>query len=101
MTMVHLPHRRIWLIPFEEPQFLLPPPQRSPAPRMLRLQELSIEIKICQISVRDLIDWLCQQVGQIGQAQWDLAGHGHWIPKPRHDGPPRSNQNDSLVWGVL
>ena len=68
---------------------------------MLRLPEPSIEIKIGQISVRDLIEWLCQQVGQIGQAQWDLAGHGYWIPNPRHDGPPRSNQNDSLVWGVL
>ena len=64
---------------------------------MLRLQEPCIEIKICQISVRDLIEWLCQQVGQIGQAQWDFAGHGHWIPKPRHDGPPRSNQNDLVT----
>ena len=43
-----------------------------------------MEIKICQISVRDLIEWLCQQVGQ---AWCDLAGHGHWIPKPRHVGP--------------
>ena len=34
----------------------------------------------CQISVRDLIEGLCQQVGQNGQAQWDLAGHGHLIP---------------------
>ena len=80
---------------------MLLPPQRSPAPRMQRLQEPCIVIKICQISVRDLIEWLCQQVGQIGQAQWDFAGHGHWIPKPRHGGPPRSNQNDSLAWGLL
>ena len=50
--------------------------------------------------MRDLIEGLCQQVGQIGQTQWDLAGHGHQIPKPRHVGPPRSNQNDSLAWGV-
>ena len=54
----------------------------------------------CQISVRDLIEGLCQQVGQNGQAQWDLSGHGHLIPKPRHVGPPRNNQNDSLAWGV-
>ena len=33
-----------------------------------------MEIKICQIAVTDLIEWLCQLVGQIGQAQWDLAG---------------------------
>ena len=55
----------------------------------------------CQISVRDLIEGLCQQVGQNGQAQWDLARHGHLIPKPSHVGPPRSNQNNSLAWGVL
>ena len=41
-----------------------------------------------QISVRDLIEGLCQQVGQNGQVQWDLAGHGHLIPKPRHVGHP-------------
>ena len=52
----------------------------------------------CEISVRDLIEGLCQQVGQ---AQWDLAGHGRLIPKPRHVGPPWSKQNDSLAWGVL
>ena len=55
----------------------------------------------CQISVRNLIEGLCQQVGQNGQAQWNLAGHGHLIPKPRHVGSPWSNQNDSLAWGVL
>ena len=33
-----------------------------------------MEIKICQISVRDLIERLCQQVGQ---AQGYLTGHGH------------------------
>ena len=49
-------------------------------------------IKICQISVRDLIEWLCQQVGQTGQARWDLTGHGHWIPKPRHVGPPEQSE---------
>ena len=43
---------------------------------------------------------VCQQVGQKGQAQWDLAGNGHLTPKPRHVGPPRSNQNDSLSWEV-
>ena len=59
-----------------------------------------MEIKICQISVRDLIEWLCQQVGQIGQARWDLTGHGHWIPNQDMLGP-RSNQNDSIAWGVL
>ena len=42
----------------------------------------------CQISVRDLIEGLCQQVGQNWQAQWDLAGHGFLIPKPRHIGDP-------------
>ena len=42
----------------------------------------------CQISVRDLNEGLCQQVGQKGQAQWDLAGNGHLIPKPRPVGPP-------------
>ena len=35
-----------------------------------------MEIRICQISVRDLIEGLCQQVGQIRHSQWDLAGHG-------------------------
>ena len=53
----------------------------------------------CQISVRDLTEGLCQQVRQNGQVQWDLAGHGHLIPKPRHVGPLRSNQNDSLARG--
>ena len=33
-----------------------------------------MEIRICQISVRDLMEWLRQKVGQ---AQWDLDGHGH------------------------
>ena len=36
-----------------------------------------MEIQIGQISVRDMTEGLCQQVGNIGQAQWDLAGHGH------------------------
>ena len=60
-----------------------------------------MEIQICQISVRDLIEGLCQQVGQNGKVQLNLAGHGHKIPKPRHVGPPRSNKNDSLAWEVL
>ena len=70
VKMAHLPHRLIWLIPFEEPQFLLPLPQTSPAPRLLRLQEPCMEIKICQISVRDLIEWLstgwADQAGSVG-----------------------------------
>ena len=36
-----------------------------------------MEIKICQISVRDLIEGLCQRIGQEGQAQWYLTGHGY------------------------
>ena len=39
-----------------------------------------MEIKISQISVRDLIEWLCQKAGQ---AQWDLVGHGHLDPKTK------------------
>ena len=35
-----------------------------------------MEINICQISVRDLIECR-EQAGQIGQAQRDVAGHGH------------------------
>ena len=46
-----------------------------------------MEIRICQISVRDLIERLCQEVGEIGQ-----AGHGNWIPKPRHVGPPEQSE---------
>ena len=33
-----------------------------------------MKIQVCQISVRDLIEGLCQQ---IGQAQRDLTGHVH------------------------
>ena len=55
-----------------------------------------MEVQICQISVWDMIEGLCQQVGQ---TQWDLAGHGHSVPEPRHVGPPQSSQNDSLAWG--
>ena len=36
-----------------------------------------MEIQICQISVRDLIEGLYQQVGQVGQTEGDLTGHGH------------------------
>ena len=65
-----------------------------------------------KISVRDLIEWLCQQVGQIGQPQWDLAGHGHYIPKPRHVGrchllhiewkaSGRRNHSVCVVWPSL
>ena len=36
-----------------------------------------MEIQICQISVRDLIEGLCQQIGQVGQTERDLTGHGH------------------------
>ena len=46
--------------------------------------------------MRDLIEGLCQQIGHVGQADRDLAGHGHQVPKPRHVGPPRGNQNESL-----
>ena len=35
--------------------------------------------------MRDLIEGLCQQ---IGQAERDLAGHGHQVPKPMHVGQP-------------
>ena len=48
--------------------------------------------------MKDLIEWLSQQVGQ---AQRDLAQHDHGIPKPRHVGPPFGNQNDSLARVVL
>ena len=58
-------------------------------------------MEICQISVRDLIEGLCQQIRQVGQAERDLTGHGHQVPKPRHVGPPRGNQNESLARGVL
>ena len=51
-----------------------------------------MEIQVCQISVRDLVEWLSQKVGQIGQRQWDLAGHGHQVPKSRHVRPPRGHQ---------
>ena len=34
---------------------------------MLRLQEPSIEIKICQISVRDLIEWCVNRLGRLGR----------------------------------
>ena len=54
-------------------------------------------IKVCQISVRDLIEWLCQQVGQIGQGQWDLLD---MATKSQNQGM-LGNQNDSLAWGVL
>ena len=59
-----------------------------------------MEIKICQISVRDLTEWL-----STGWADWAGSVGFGWTwpldPKPRHVGPPRSNQNDSLAWGVL
>ena len=35
-----------------------------------------MDIKVCQISVRDLIEWLTTGWAD-GQAQWDLAGHCH------------------------
>ena len=34
-----------------------------------------MEIQVCQISVRDLVEGLSQQVGQIGQTQRDVAGY--------------------------
>ena len=98
--MAHLPHSLIWLIPLRSlnscchylRQTLLLNcwGSRSPA-WILRFVRLLWGV------------WLngCQQVGHIGQAQWDLAGRDHYIPKPRHVGPPQSNQNDSLAWGVL
>ena len=56
-----------------------------------------MEIKI---SVKDLIEWL-----STGWADWAGSVGFGWTwpldPKPRHVGPPRSNQNDSLAWGVL
>ena len=36
-----------------------------------------MEIQICQISMRDLIEGLCQQVGQVGQTEGDQTGHGN------------------------
>ena len=59
-----------------------------------------MEIKVCQISVRDLIEGLCQQIGQVGQAERGLTGQGHQDPKPRHVGPPRGNHNDPFARGV-
>ena len=55
-----------------------------------------MKIKICQISVRDLIEWLSR-----GWADWAGSVGFDWTwpldPKPRYVGPPRSNQNDSLA----
>ena len=48
-----------------------------------------MEIKIQQILVWNLIEWLSQQ---LTQAQRDLAGHCYQTPEP---GYPRSNQSDS------
>ena len=47
-----------------------------------------MEIKICPISVRDLIAWL-----STGWADWAGSVGFGWTPQ--------SNQNDSLAWGVL
>ena len=51
--------------------------------------------------MKDLIEGLCKQVGQTGQAQWYLTGHGHLVPEPGHVGPPWGNQNDPAVCLVL
>ena len=85
------------LVETKESQFVLPLPQRSPAPWWLRLFEPGMKIHVCQIPVEGLVEWLNQQIGQMGQAQWDL-GHGYLVPKPIHVGPIWSNQDDSVAW---
>ena len=59
-----------------------------------------MDIKVCQISVRDLIEWLstgwAYRAGSVGFGwTWPLD------PKTKACWAPRSNQNDSLAWGVL
>ena len=49
-----------------------------------------MEVQVLQVNVKDLIEGLSPQVGQV---QWDWARHGHLILKPRHVGPPLSNSS--------
>ena len=59
-----------------------------------------MKVQVDQIPVKGLVERLNQQVGKVGQAKWDLTGHGHQIPEPRHVGPPWSNQNHSVARAV-
>ena len=36
-----------------------------------------MEIQACKVSVWNLTEGLCQQIGQVGQTDGDLTGHGH------------------------
>ena len=31
--------------------------------------------------MQDMVEQPSQQIGQAGQAQWDLIGHGHQVPE--------------------
>ena len=60
-----------------------------------------MQIQVQQIPVKSLIEQQSEKVGKIGQTQGDLAAHCHQVTKPRHVGPPWSNQDYSVARVVL
>ena len=56
-----------------------------------------MEIQVQQVPVKGRTEQLSKQIGQVGQTQWDLAGHCYQFLKPRYVGPPWSNQDHSAT----
>ena len=60
-----------------------------------------MKVQVDQIPVEGLVERLDQEVGQVGQAKRDLAGHLYQVPEPGHVGPPWGYEDHSLTRLVL